>query len=369
MRFLLLSLALALPSMALDLYTGTREAPRHTYRIPTLAVTKQGTLLAFAELRRNGSSDTGDIDTVLKRSTDGGKTWSEESTILDFGQDTIGNACPIVDPESGRITVLATWNRAPEKRVKPGFGEDSRLVYLTRSDDDGLTWSTPENITTQIKKATWSWFATGPGAGIVLKHGPHAGRYLLGVNHKETSGSPAYHAHAIYSDDRGLTWKSSASYAAAHTNECELAAISGHKVMLNMRNHGSTKKERAIAISEDGGETWGETTWHPALPEPQCMASFLRHSWPSGDKPGLLLFTNPASREGRKDLVLRGSTDEGKTWPLAKLVQPGDAAYSHMAILPDGTIAMAYETSAYRKIVFTTLQPGDLEPLSELPLK
>ena len=360
MRPVFLALVLLLPASGLDLYAGARVAPRHTYRIPTLAVTKKGTLLAFAELRKNNSGDTGDIDTVVRRSTDGGKTWSEERIVLDLDDSTIGNACPIVDPKTGRITVLATWNRLPEKQIKPGFGDDSRRVFLTRSDDDGLSWSDPEDITRQVKTESWGWFATGPGAGIVLRGGPHAGRYLLGVNHKEMTGEPAYHAHSIYSDDSGLTWKSSSTYAAMHTNECELAPISGDGVMLNMRNHGSPKKERAISISQDG-DVWGETTWDAHLPEPQCMGSLVRHSWPSKERPGLLLFSNPASQKKRENLLLRGSNDDGKTWPLSKMIQEGDAAYSHIAVLPDGTIAIAWETGSYGKIAFTTLKADELK--------
>ncbi|QJE95126.1 sialidase family protein [Luteolibacter luteus] len=360
--FTLLTLvpALLLPASGLDLYIGTRVAPRHTYRIPTLAVTAKGTLLAFAELRKNNSSDTGDIDTVLKRSTDGGKSWSEERVILDLDENTIGNACPIVDPKTGRITVLATWNRLPEKKIRPGFGDDSRRVFVTRSDDDGVTWSQPEDISQQVKKESWGWFATGPGGGIVMLGGPHAGRYLLGVNHKEMEGTPAYHAHAIYSDDSGITWSSSSTYAAAHTNECELAPISGDAVMLNMRNHGSAKKERAVSISPDG-DAWGETSWDVNLPEPQCMGSLVRHSWPSKEKPGWLLFLNPASRTARENLLLRGSNDDGKTWPFSKMIQEGDAAYSHMAILPDGRIAIVWETDRYGKIAFTTVSVDDLK--------
>lgn len=348
MRALLLGLALCAPLPALDIYTSTGQSPRHTYRIPTLAVTEQGSILAFAERRVNGKGDSGDIDTVVKRSTDGGSTWSDEITVADMGTDTIGNACPIVDPESGAITVIMTWNRLPEKKVVPGFGEDSRRVYLTRSIDDGRTWSKPEDISRQVKLESWGWFASGPGSGIVKERGQQKGRFVLGVNHKQAEG---YFAHVIYSDDRGKTWKSSKAYAAPHTNECEVAELEDGSLMLNMRNHGSPKKERAVAISKDGGETWGETTWDPQLPEPQCMGTLKRQSWAANGKPGLLFFVNPASQESRKDLVLRGSYDDGKTWTEKVLVRLGDAAYSHLAMMPDGRYVLAYETNDYGKIV------------------
>ncbi|MGC4015227.1 MAG: sialidase family protein [Luteolibacter sp.] len=345
-----------------DLYTGSGHSPDHTYRIPTLAVSKKGTLLAFAEQRKNNGSDTGDIDTVVKRSEDHGKTWSAATTVLDSGNDTIGNACPIVDPATGRITVVATWNRLPEKRVQPGFGEDSRRVFVTHSDDDGLTWSDSREITREVKQPTWSWFATGPCAGIMLGHGPHRGRYIVGVNHLETAGEQkGYFAHVIYSDDAGITWKSSNRFVGRDTNECEAVELADGSLLLNARNHGSAIRDRALTVSRDGGETWGETRRDPLLPEPQCMGSTIRHSLPHGDQPGLILFCNPASRSSRSDLVLRGSRDEGVTWPLALPIKSGDAAYSHLAVLADGTIAIAYETDHYSRIAFATVQPADLQ--------
>lgn len=366
MKRLLCFLLLGSPVVCAEdavLFAGTGKAPRHTFRIPSLVSTTKGTLIAFAELRKNGAADLGDIDTVIKRSTDNGKTWSDEIIIQDMGNDTIGNACPIVDPKTGRIFVFTAWARLPESKVRPGFGEDSRRVFLAHSDDDGLTWSVPEDITRQIKQETWSWFVPGPASGIVIQHGKYKGRMVMGANHRETAGdAPGYYAHAFFSDDSGKTWKSSRSYAARHTNECEIVELTNGDLMLNMRNHGAPKRERAIAISKDGGDTSGETTWDPSLPESQCMGSIKRRSFPQGNKPGSIFFINPASQRGRENLTLRVSFDDGKTWPRSLLVKPGDAAYSHLAILKDGNIAIAYETDGYRTIRFTTVTPDSLRP-------
>ena len=359
----------------IDLFVGTGKSPTHTYRIPSMCVTKKGTILAFAELRKNGWGDSGDIDTVVKRSENGGKTWSAEKVMLDIDKYTIGNACPIVDPTTGRITVVAVWNRVHEYHTKPGYGDDTRLVYTTFSDDDGKTWSKPQNISEQVKQPNWAWMATGPGAGFVKKLPPNAGRYIIPVNHSELEpGKPdkdgkvkmgqTYYAHILYSDDSGKTWKASKSFADRGTNECEAVELTNGDIMLNMRNQGTGRRDRAVAISKDGGETWGETTYDKQLPEPVCQGSIIRHSWPLNGNPGMLLFSNPATKKGRENMILRGSFDDGKTWPVQKLIEPGKAAYSHLAVLPNGDIAHLYEADNCKRIVFSVIKPSELKPQS-----
>jgi len=159
-----------------------------TYRIPAQAVTSEGTVLAFCEGRVNGSSDTGDIDMLVKRSTDGGAIWSDQQVIWNDGANTCGNPAPVVDEESGVISLLMTWNRGDdeERKIIAQTSKDTRHVFVSRSEDDGLSWSDPEEITDDAKQPDWTWYATGPGAGIQVQHGHHAGPLVVACDHIES---------------------------------------------------------------------------------------------------------------------------------------------------------------------------------------
>lgn len=153
----------------------------HTYRIPAIVQTKAGTVLAFAEARHNSGSDTGDIDLVLKRSTDGGKTWGPIITVWDDAENVCGNPSPVVDRNTGRIILLSTWNNGkdPEKKIHSRESIDTRRVFCMYSDDDGLTWSKPKEITRSTKKNRWTWYATGPCHAIQLT----SGRIVIPCDH------------------------------------------------------------------------------------------------------------------------------------------------------------------------------------------
>ena len=160
------------------------EGGYHTYRIPSLLATPQGSLLAFCEGRRGGRGDAGDIDVVLRRSTDGGRTWGDVAAVWDDGPNTCGNPCPVVAAD-GRIVLLLTHNFGDdtEAEIKSRTGRGSRTVWVCESSDDGLTWSPPREITKDAKRDDWTWYATGPGVGIRLAHGPHAGRLVIPCDH------------------------------------------------------------------------------------------------------------------------------------------------------------------------------------------
>lgn len=325
----------------------------HTYRIPSLLVTKQGTLLAFAEGRKTSVSDTGDIDLLVKHSTDQGATWSAAQTVWDDGANVCGNPCPVVDRETGTIWLLMTWNRGddPEPKIVAQTSQDTRRVFVASSTDEGATWSKPREITAEVKAANWTWYATGPGAGIQMQQGPHAGRMVIPCDHME-AGSKRYFSHVIYSDDHGASWKLGGTTPEDQVNECEVAEIRGGRLLLNMRNYDKSQRQRQQAVSEDGGLTWSGQRHVPELIEPVCQAS-LRYA---GDEAsGILLFSNPASSVKRCKLTIRASFDDGETWPRARLLEPGPSAYSCLAVLPDGSIGILYETgakSAYENLVF-----------------
>lgn len=326
----------------------------HTFRIPSLIVTKKGTLLAFCEGRKGGRGDSGAIDTVLKRSRDGGRTWDPMQVVAADGANTMGNPCPVLDRDTGVVWLLLTRNlgQDTEQQIRDRTARASREVWVTKSADDGATWSKPVEITSTTKDPNWTWYATGPGVGIQLR----SGRLLIPCDHT-TAETKINRSHAIYSDDHGATWKLGGTVG-DQTNECQAVELKDGTVQINMRSyHG--KNRRAISHSKDGGLTWSPVELHPELVEPVCQASLI--ALPSHD----LLFANPASTR-REKLTVRLSHDGGKTWPVSRELHAGPAAYSCLAALPDGTLACLYErgdANPYEKITLARF------PLSWLTAK
>jgi hypothetical protein len=346
------------------------EGGYHTYRIPALAVTTTGTVLAFCEGRKNGGGDSGDIDLVVRRSTDGGKSWGAQQVIWDDAGNCCGNPCAVVDRNTGTIWLLSTWNRGDdcENEIIAQTGRDARRVFVLRSTDDGRTWSAPQEITATTKRTNWTWYATGPGSGIQIEHGPHRGRLVIPCDHIEAA-TKHYYSHVIFSDDQGASWQLGGSTPAHRVNECEVVELAGGRLLLNMRNYDRTKKTRQVAVSDDGGATWQDQRFDDALIEPICQAAVERLRWPAGDQPGAILFSNPASTNGRVRMTVRASFDDGQTWPLAHLLHEGPSAYSDLALLADGAAACLYEAGAkhaYESIVFARLAPEAMVP--PLPL-
>ena len=307
----------------------------HTFRIPALAVTPSGRVLAFAEGRVHGPGDAGEIELVLRTSDDQGRTWSRPRLIVKEANMTCGNPCPVVDRETGTVWLWLCKNLADGGEDLITQGRAPRTAWLSRSDDDGATWSDPVDMTAAVKKPSWTWYATGPGHGIQLD----SGRLLVPCDHMVgqdfNRATDPYHSHVIYSDDQGATWVIG-GIAPDGTNECEAAELPNGDVMINCRNYVGGRR-RAVALSRDGGETFGEFRWDETLIEPICQASIVH--WPAAQG---LAFANPASA-ARENMTVRLSQDEGVTWPFRKTLHAGPAAYSDLAVTQDGHCLCLYE--------------------------
>jgi sialidase-1 len=323
----------------------------HTYRIPSAIVAPKGTLLAFAEGRRGGAGDAGDIDLVLRRSQDGGRTWAPMQVIGDNGPNTFGNPCAVVDSRTNTIWLLTTQNRGTdrEKDIIAGASEASRTVWAMRSQDDGARWSTPVEITASVKAPDWTWYATGPGVGIQIR----SGRIVVPGNHAEAK-SGIHRSHLFFSDDGGASWTLGAS-SDPGTNESQVVELADGGLLLNMRNHPPKPENfRMIARSTDGGQTLSSAVPDRALVEPPAQASLLRSSTVRDQDRNRLLFANPAST-ARERMTVRVSDDEGATWAVSRVLHEGPAAYSSLVVLPDRTIGLLFERgdqSPYERITF-----------------
>lgn len=312
----------------------------HTYRIPALTISNDGTILAFCEGRTNNHKDKGDIDLVLKRSTDFGKTWSELSVVKEEGENACSSPTPVV-LENGRILLLSKWRNASYAM----FDCRTEIQY---SDDDGLSWSDPREITASVYDTTWLMNCVGPGHAIRLEKGEHKGRLIVPCYHKWTYPGEKWYgrSYLIYSDDQGETWQKGAFATAG--NECMAAELSNGDIMLNMREFTiwnimeGRHYQRYVAVSSDGGETLSEAQLDPNLPAAVCEGSIIRYRH-GHEKQDWLLFMNPEGPEKRINLKVKLSKDGGKTWKVIYSPPYECGAYSDMVELPDGSVALLYE--------------------------
>ncbi len=333
----------------------------HTYRIPGLATTNQGTLIAVYDIRRNSSVDLQeDIDVGMSRSADGGQTWEPMKVVMDMGEwggrpekeNGIGDPAVLVDRQTNTIWVAALWLHGnPGKRAwfasKQGMEpKETGQLILVKSEDDGLSWSEPINITSQIKKTDWHLLLDGPGKGIMMADGT----LVFPAQFKDQNEVP--HSTIIYSKDRGKTWAIGTG-AKSKTTEAQVVELSDHSLMLNMRDDRGSGQggrngtgARSVAITKDLGKTWFEhPTSRKALPEPVCMASLIKQQYQGKD---ILLFSNPADQYVRQNMTIKISEDEGMTWPekFYTLIDEGRGrGYSCMTGIDENTIGILYEGS------------------------
>ncbi len=323
------------PFRQVDVFTSGSQG-YHTYRIPGIVLTNEGTLLAFCEGRKTSRRDHGDLDLVLRRSTDGVKTWEPMQLVYEEGgaaEITIGNPCPVVDRTNGTIWLP--------------FCRNNDRVFITKSTDDGRTWAQPVEITEHVKKPGWDWYATGPGHGIQLK----TGRLVIPCDCGDSKGWDNWdkkgHSLVFYSDDHGGSWQLG-GVTDAGMNECEVVELANGSLLLSMRQY-LGPKQRAFSTSSDAGLSWSKPKHHPEVHCPVCQSSIQRYTLPPAKN--RILYSGPGG-PGRSRMTVRLSYDEGKTWPKAKVIHEGSSAYSDLVVLPDGSIGCLYERDNYGKITF-----------------
>ncbi len=353
----------------------------NTSRIPGLATSKKGTLLAIYDARWDSARDLqGDIDIALQRSFDGGRTWQPIQIIMDMGEwgglpqkyNGVSDACILVDDVTGDIYVIGLWmhgildketgkwtdglSKENEQWSHQWIGKGSQSgldvkqtsqILLVKSSDDGATWSSPINITQQAKRPEWWLFAPAPGHGITLMEGtlvfPSQGR--------DENGLPF--SNIMWSKDHGKTWTAS-NPAYSDVTECMAAQLTDGSIMLNMRdNRNKNNKQengRRVCITTDLGNTWTEhSSSRKALIEPTCMGSLHKHTYTAkGEQKNILLFSNPNSRVRRDKITVKASFDDGLTWPSKNRIMLDEYrgwGYSCLTSVDQKTIGILYESS------------------------
>lgn len=326
------------------------------YRIPGIATSNNGTLIATYDVRYNNSVDLQEmVDIGISRSTDKGQSWEPMQIAMTFGQtgglphaqNGVGDPSILVDERTNTIWVVAAWthgmgNQRAWWNSMPGMTPDETAqLVLARSDDDGKTWSQPINITPQVKDPSWYFLLQGPGRGITMQDGT----LVFPIQFIDSTRVP--NAGIMYSKDRGTTWHLH-NLACTNTTEAQVAEVEPGVLMLNMRdNRGGS---RAVSITRDLGQTWTE---HPsnrsALQESVCMASLIKVDAKdniTGKK--LLIFSNPNTTKGRNNITLKASLDGGLTWPSEHQVMIDEEegwGYTCLTMIDKETVGIFYESS------------------------
>ncbi len=356
------------------------EEGHRSYRIPSMIGLPNGDLLAIAEGRVDNAADFGDINLVMKRSSNQGKTWSKLVTVVDNDSLQAGNPAPVVDLTDtqypkGRIFLFYNTGNNHEGEVRKGNG--LREVWYITSTDNGNTWSQPVNITAQVHRPNqpeinpdyrfvedWRSYANTPGHALQLTSGKYKGRILVPANHSAGEPRPEfrdYAAHCYFTDDHGKTFVLGESLGLQGSNESTAAELSDGSVMMNVRNQAGDIRARIVAISSSGGLTWDTTYFDKNLPDPVCEGSILTIGRRKGKN--ILAFTNAADTHNRDNLTLRISVDDGKTWKINQVIDkapPGkendNAAYSDIVRISKRRIGVLYEAKGYTEIVFVSCE-------------
>lgn len=315
-------------------HSGHDGYPR--YRIPSLLVTAKGTVLAICEGRKDGGGLQGNVDLVLRRSGDSGRTWSPLQRIADADDDTLGNPCAVLDTTTGSVWLAFTRSPGSFTEAQITAGESGGLtrVFVTHSEDDGLTWAEPRDLTAGTKRGGWTWYGTGPGVGIQLRDG----RFVVPCYHTEGERGTVTRSHVIYSDDQGKTWQLGGS-AGTGNGESQVLQRANGELYLSARTAANGPLHRSIITSPDRGASWSAKRFDETLHDPHCEASLLALS--RAGKP-VWLYCHPVGPD-RRNLTIRTSRDEGRTWQAAVLLRPGNGQYSSMALLPDGRLGVLYD--------------------------
>ncbi|MHA3772458.1 sialidase family protein [Verrucomicrobiota bacterium sgz303538] len=335
----------------------------HTYRIPGLTTTAKGTLIAVFDIRHKNPGDLpADIDVGAMRSTDNGETWSAMQRVIDYDASEpgsrgngVGDPAVLADTQTGAVFVAALWSKGPHAWHGSGPGmtpDETGQLVIVKSTDDGVTWSKPVSITSQVKLPEWRLCFNGPGNGIQLRDGT----LVFSAQLKGADNVP--HSCFIASADHGETWKISPAAIpdAPPTSESAIAELADGSLLLSMRNE-----------SHSGQRAWAQWSWKGALSDgkwsepwltvadPTCMASLIRH--PHGE----LLFSNPNNSRQRVAMTIRASSDAGRIWSDGKLLDPRPSSYSCMTVLKDGRIGILYETGDKSSVETLTFARFPLE--------